>query len=306
MTVGKSDPNYGPALEAVQKALGAASELPPELAALQSSLVEDAEESKQVTDWLVSGVALVKKMSKGAKRLSDGLQKLEGAGKKLAHGSARLARAASGLQDGVARLGAGATALASGIGQLRRRRDGAGRKPRPRLRRVLSAAVGPAPRDRAGALQLRFAEAPGAPRAAGDAGDLRLRLLCPLGARRRPAADPRAGGGSGRPERRRPGGGDPRDLPLHLQLAGLDRAQQAARQGGRRARARSRAGDRRRRRPGAAQRLQPRHPRADPLRRSRRSPWRRSSSSSSSCGRCRWRRSRWGSTWRRSRSPSAS
>jgi putative drug exporter of the RND superfamily len=118
MTVGKSDPNYGPAVEAVQKALGAASELPPELAALQSSLVEDAEESKQVTDWLVSGVALVKKISKGAKRLSDGLQKLEGAGKKLAHGSARLARAASGLQDGVARLGAGATALASGIGQL--------------------------------------------------------------------------------------------------------------------------------------------------------------------------------------------
>ena len=61
-------------------------------------------------------------MSKGAKRLSDGLQKLEGAGKKLAHGAARLARAASGLQGGVSRLGAGASALASGLGQLR---DGA-------------------------------------------------------------------------------------------------------------------------------------------------------------------------------------
>jgi putative drug exporter of the RND superfamily len=122
MTVGKSDPNYGPALEAVQKALAAASELPPGLAELQASLVEDAEESKRVTDWLVSGVALVKRLSKGAARLSDGLQKLESGGKKLAHGSARLARAASGLQGGVARLGAGATALASGIGQLR---DGA-------------------------------------------------------------------------------------------------------------------------------------------------------------------------------------
>ena len=122
MTTGKSDPNYEPALEAVRGALDAASGLPPQLEALEATLVEDAEEAKQVTDWLVSGVILVKKLSKGATRLSDGLQKLEGAGKKLAHGSARLARAASGLQDGVARLGAGAEALAGGIAQLR---DGA-------------------------------------------------------------------------------------------------------------------------------------------------------------------------------------
>jgi len=119
MTVGSEDPEYEPALDATRKALDAAGELPPALAALQSTLLEDAGEAKQVTDWLVSGVALVKKMSKGAKRLSDGLRKLEGAGKKLAHGSARLARAASGLQDGVARLGAGATALAGGIGAIR-------------------------------------------------------------------------------------------------------------------------------------------------------------------------------------------
>src|SRR6185312_11295330 len=96
--------------------------LPGELSALQTVLVEDAEESKQVTDWLVSGLALIKKRDKGTVRLSDGLPKLEGAGKKLAHGSARLARAASGLESGVARLGAGATALASGIARLR---DGA-------------------------------------------------------------------------------------------------------------------------------------------------------------------------------------
>jgi RND superfamily putative drug exporter len=119
MTTGKSDPNYAGALGAVQGALSAASALPSELSALQAVLVEDAEESKQVTDWLVSGLALIKKLNKGTVRLSDGLQKLEGAGKKLAHGSARLARAASGLESGVARLGAGATALASGIAQLR-------------------------------------------------------------------------------------------------------------------------------------------------------------------------------------------
>jgi putative drug exporter of the RND superfamily len=119
MTTGKTDPNYAAALTAVQQGLAAASVLPGELSALQASLLEDAEEAKQVTDWLVSGLALIEKLDNGATRLSDGLQKLEGAGKKLAHGSARLARAASGLESGVARLGAGATALASGIARLR-------------------------------------------------------------------------------------------------------------------------------------------------------------------------------------------
>jgi len=136
MTTGKSDPDFTAALDAVRNALAAVSGadlaggayapgyagLPAELAALQARLVEDAEESKEVTDWLVSGIVLIKRLSNGANRLSDGLQKLEGAGKKLAHGSARLARAAGGLESGVARLGAGATALAGGIARLR---DGA-------------------------------------------------------------------------------------------------------------------------------------------------------------------------------------
>ncbi|HEY7456923.1 MAG TPA: MMPL family transporter, partial [Solirubrobacterales bacterium] len=137
MTSGRSDPNYGAALVAVQRALAAVSGtdptsgapyasdyagLPAELAALQVRLVEDAEEAKRVTDWLVSGVALITRLGNGATRFADGLRKLEGAGKRLAHGSARLARAAAGLEDGVARLAAGASALAGGIGQLR---DGA-------------------------------------------------------------------------------------------------------------------------------------------------------------------------------------
>ena len=134
MTTGKTDPNYDAALAAARRALAAVSGadpvsgapyapdyagLPTELAALQSSLVEDAGEAKQVTDWLVSGIILLKRLSSGATRLNDGLRKLEGAGKKLAHGSARLARAAGGLEGGVERLGAGATALAGGIAQLR-------------------------------------------------------------------------------------------------------------------------------------------------------------------------------------------
>ncbi len=134
MTTGKSDPSFAPAREAVVRALAAVSGtdpvsgapyapdytgLPAELAALQARLVEDTEEAKQVTDWLASGLALIKRLSNGATRLSDGLRKLEGAGKRLAHGSARLARAAGSLQGGVARLGAGATALASGLARLR-------------------------------------------------------------------------------------------------------------------------------------------------------------------------------------------
>ena len=134
MTVGKSDPDYAAALEAVRRASAAVSGtdpvsgaayapdyagLPTELAALQARLVEDAGEAKQVTDWLVSGIILLKRLSSGATRLNDGLRKLEGAGKKLAHGSARLARAAGSLEGGLARLGAGATALAGGIARLR-------------------------------------------------------------------------------------------------------------------------------------------------------------------------------------------
>jgi putative drug exporter of the RND superfamily len=118
MTVGRSDPNYPAALEAVRAAAGAVSTLPPELQALQERLLEDADEAEQVTAWLVSGILVLKRLRSGAERLSDGLRRLEGAGRKLAHGSARLSRAASSLDDGLSRLGDGATALAAGISRL--------------------------------------------------------------------------------------------------------------------------------------------------------------------------------------------
>jgi putative drug exporter of the RND superfamily len=138
MTTGRSDPSFGPAREAVRRALAAVSGtdpvsgapyaadfagLPAELRGLQARLAADLEEADQVTSWLASGLALIRRIRVGATRLSDGLRKLEGGGKRLAHGSARLARAAAALRGGVARLGAGATALAAGIVRLR---DGAG------------------------------------------------------------------------------------------------------------------------------------------------------------------------------------
>ena len=133
MTTGQSDPNYDAALEAVRRALAAVSGtdpasgaayapgyagLPAELGALQDRLFENAEEAKGVTDWLVSGIIILKRLSSGATRLADALRKLEGAGKRLAHGSARIARAAGGLGDALGRLGSGATALAGGLVQL--------------------------------------------------------------------------------------------------------------------------------------------------------------------------------------------
>jgi putative drug exporter of the RND superfamily len=133
MTVGKGDPAYAATLAATRQALAAVSGvnpasgapyvaeyagLPAELKALQGRLGEDAEEAKIVTDWLVSGIIAIKRLGSGAKRLSDGLNKLEAAGKKLAHGSARLARAATQLGAGLARLEAGAVALAGGVSRL--------------------------------------------------------------------------------------------------------------------------------------------------------------------------------------------
>ena len=133
MTTGKADPNYAGALDAVRRALAAVSGtdpvtgapyaagyagLPAELAALQGRLLQDVEEAEQVTAWLVSGIALLKRLYRGADRLSDGLARLETVGGKLARGSARLSRAASSLDDGLNRLGAGASALAAGISRL--------------------------------------------------------------------------------------------------------------------------------------------------------------------------------------------
>ena len=118
MTVGRSDPNFPAALEAVRAAAEAVGALPEELTALQERLLADAEEAEQVTAWLVSGVIIIKRLRSGTERLSDGLRRLEGAGKRVARGSARLARAASQLDDGLERLGGGASRLAAGIARL--------------------------------------------------------------------------------------------------------------------------------------------------------------------------------------------
>jgi RND superfamily putative drug exporter len=133
MTVGKTDPNYAAAFEAVRRALAAVSGtdpvngepyageyagLPAELTALQERLLEDAEEAEQVTAWLVSGLQILRRLESGTSRLSDGLRRLEGGGRRLAGGAERLSGAASRLDDGLSRFGAVMSALAGGISRL--------------------------------------------------------------------------------------------------------------------------------------------------------------------------------------------
>jgi RND superfamily putative drug exporter len=133
MTVGKSDPNYGVALEAVRRASAAVSGtdpisgaayaegyagLPSELAALQARLLEDHEQAKQVAYWLVSGLQELRKLDHGAAKLTEGLNKLHGASNRLAGGSARLAKAATALGEALSRLSGGTTALVGGIDRL--------------------------------------------------------------------------------------------------------------------------------------------------------------------------------------------
>jgi len=133
MTVGQSDPEYAGALDAVRQASAAVSGtdpvsglpyapgyagLPAELTALQGRLLDDVEEAKQITSWLVTANINLKRLYAYADRLSEGLRKISGAGDKLAHGSARLAHAAAKLNGGLDRLATGSAALAGGLTQL--------------------------------------------------------------------------------------------------------------------------------------------------------------------------------------------
>ncbi len=133
MTVGKTDPNYGPALDAVRRAAAAVSGtnptdgqpygpeyagLPTELTALQARLAKDVDETKRIKSWIESTITALKRLTKAAERLSDGMRQIDSAGDRLARGTARLNREAKSLAGGLDQLGAGATQLVSGLSQL--------------------------------------------------------------------------------------------------------------------------------------------------------------------------------------------
>ena len=133
MTVGKTDPNYGPALEAVRQAIAAVSGanpvtgqpfapeyagLPTELAALQARLLENAEDAQEVSRWIQTTLDRINRLSAGTKRLSEGLDELETAGDRVADGAQVIVRRSTELSDGLGQLDAGAEALAGGLAQL--------------------------------------------------------------------------------------------------------------------------------------------------------------------------------------------
>jgi RND superfamily putative drug exporter len=141
MTVGKSDPNYPAALEAVRKATAAVSGkdpvsgapydplpetpevepytgLPAELLALNGRLIEDHKQAKETTLWIVTTKNAMRQTLKGTEKLEEGLRELHGGSNRLASGSARLAREAKRLGDGIAQLGSGALQLVSGLDDL--------------------------------------------------------------------------------------------------------------------------------------------------------------------------------------------
>jgi putative drug exporter of the RND superfamily len=141
MTVGKSDPKYAGALEAVRKATAAVSGtdpatgapydplpttpevepyagLPTELGALNERLLDDWEQAKQINYWLITFKHEISLALKGAEKLEEGLRKLHGGSSRLAAGSARLAREAGRLGDGINQLSGGAVRLVSGLDDL--------------------------------------------------------------------------------------------------------------------------------------------------------------------------------------------
>ena len=176
------------------------------------------------------------------------------------------------LGNGLARLGGGADGPGRRHRPPRRRRRSAGSRAWPKRRRRKRAAGKRAGRsERAGARRQGADQPPGAPVAAPtpglfNSGYFVLSALDGTPPKTREAVGERS------TSPRRPGGVDAGHLRLHLQHPRLDRAQQAARTATPRELGEE-AGpdDRRRRRRRPAQRLQPRHPRPDPLDHRRRS-----------------------------------
>jgi RND superfamily putative drug exporter len=118
MTVGKSDPNYGPALSAVRQAASDSSTLANELAALQQLVEGEAHEARELTAQIRTEIQHLKELWHAARRLKEGEQELKKANNTLAHGAARLNREVQRAPAELERLGSGATLLAQGLTRL--------------------------------------------------------------------------------------------------------------------------------------------------------------------------------------------
>ena len=141
MTVGKSDPEYAAALEAVRRALTAESGvdpitgtpydpvpetpevepyagLPAELVALHERLLDNYNDAKEINFWLLTIKNQLEEVVEGSEDLTEGLEQLKGGSRKLTGGADRLAREAERLGDGLSQLGGGTLALVKGLDEL--------------------------------------------------------------------------------------------------------------------------------------------------------------------------------------------
>ena len=133
MTVGKSDPNYGPALEAVRRASAAVSGsdpvsgqpfapeyagMPSELGAMQTELAAATDEAEEARRWIQSTIRQLHELSTVAKHLDEGEIQLAKGNNELARGAARFDDEAGRLSNGLERLVGASTQLAAGLARL--------------------------------------------------------------------------------------------------------------------------------------------------------------------------------------------
>lgn len=118
MTVGKTDPNYGPALDAVRQAATTASDLPGELSALDDRLDQNTEDARQIKFVLETEVPNLSRALAASKKLLEGEYALRKANNEIAHGAARLNRETQKAPGQLELLGAGAGQLADGLNRL--------------------------------------------------------------------------------------------------------------------------------------------------------------------------------------------
>ncbi len=118
MTTGKSDPNYGAALDAVRQASTTAATMPTELADLLTRLDEDSAHAKQVKYYLESTIGSLRRLSSAAAQLSKGLFKLNGANKQIASTAKKIHDETETLANGLGRIGGAMGQLAGGLTQL--------------------------------------------------------------------------------------------------------------------------------------------------------------------------------------------
>ncbi len=128
MTVGKTDPNYAAALDALRQASTQAGAVPGELTKLKEALDQEAHEAEELKRWIQSTLGQMRQVAAAAKRLSEGLDTIKKGSKELATGSARLDREASKeldqlgpFQDGAEQLVAGLARLTGGTEELEHR-----------------------------------------------------------------------------------------------------------------------------------------------------------------------------------------